>query len=139
MTDRIRLDDMTDDQLDQLYARAENAEADRNAAIERADLLQTQVWDYRQRILDIDAHATPYDVREEDPEGSPRAYLITVGSLHRALGTVGQSAAKCDAEAKLDAVRNALHIADAADVTDWQRGYRAAAERALAALNGQPG
>lgn len=34
-------------------------------------------------------------------------------------------------------VREALHIADSEDRTDWQRGYRAAAERALAVLDGE--
>lgn len=34
-------------------------------------------------------------------------------------------------------VREALHIADAEDHTDWQRGYRAAAERGLAVLDGE--
>lgn len=30
-----------------------------------------------------------------------------------------------------------LHVEDAVDVTDWQRGYRACAERAVAALDGK--
>lgn len=39
------------------------------------------------------------------------------------------------AEATVARVRAAVHIADEQDVTDWQRGYRACAERALAALD----
>ncbi|MFD8315916.1 hypothetical protein [Kitasatospora purpeofusca] len=35
-----------------------------------------------------------------------------------------------------DAVHDAVHVADEDDVTDWQRGYRACAERAVSALNG---
>jgi hypothetical protein len=31
-------------------------------------------------------------------------------------------------------VRAAVHVADEEDVTDWQRGYRACAERVIAAL-----
>lgn len=39
------------------------------------------------------------------------------------------------AEAAVVRVREAAHIADADDVTDWQRGYRACSERLLAALD----
>lgn len=47
----------------------------------------------RAAILDIDAHATPYG---EDSDGFVSGgYFITVGSLHRALGVVGHSTAKC--------------------------------------------
>ena len=98
MTDhRPDASSITDDELDALYARAERAE--------------TQAREYRQRILDIDAHATAYGVREGDFDGSPTAYLITVGSLRRALGTVGHTAPPCDAEARLAAVR-AEHARD---------------------------
>jgi hypothetical protein len=38
---------------------------------------------------------------------------------------------------RLAAVRAAVHIADDEDVTDWQRGYRACANRVLAALDGR--
>lgn len=49
----------------------------------------------RAAILDIDAHATPMGLlREDDPEGSPGYYHLTVGALHRALGVVGHSAVK---------------------------------------------
>jgi hypothetical protein len=39
------------------------------------------------------------------------------------------------AEAAIASVRAAVHIADDEDVTDWQRGYRACAVNALAALD----
>ncbi|WP_282203918.1 hypothetical protein [Kitasatospora fiedleri] len=42
------------------------------------------------------------------------------------------------AEACLSAVREAAHVADEHDVTDWQRGYRACAERVLAVLSRDP-
>lgn len=38
------------------------------------------------------------------------------------------------AEAAIERVRAALHVADEDDVTDWQRGYRACSRHALAAL-----
>lgn len=44
-------------------------------------------------IRDIDAHATPVGLADEnDPEGNPHHYLVTVGSLHRALGKSGTGA-----------------------------------------------
>lgn len=43
-------------------------------------------------ILDIDAHATPLG---EDEDGfATTGYLISVGSLHRALGLVGHGAGR---------------------------------------------
>lgn len=55
------------------------------------------LWQAKQRlielILDIDAHATPFG---EDEHGFVTGgYLISVGSLHRALGFVGHTAPKC--------------------------------------------
>ncbi|MFI0827215.1 hypothetical protein ACH4Q7_22480 [Streptomyces roseolus] len=41
-------------------------------------------------------------------------------------------------EAAIERVRTAAHIADDRDVTDWQRGYRAAVTRILAALDADP-
>jgi hypothetical protein len=52
-------------------------------------------------IEDIDAHATPLG---EDEDGFvATGYLVAVGSLHRALGKIGHSAVKCNAEAERDA------------------------------------
>ena len=42
-----------------------------------------------------------------------------------------------EARAIVERVRNAAAIADATDVTDWQRGYRACADRVLAALQSE--
>jgi hypothetical protein len=39
------------------------------------------------------------------------------------------------AEAALNAIRAAVHIADPDDLTDWQRGYRACSNRAIAVLD----
>lgn len=47
-------------------------------------------------VLDIDAHATPLG---EDGDGFVAVgYAISVGSLHRALGIIGHSAARCSSE-----------------------------------------
>ena len=47
----------------------------------------------RNAILDIDAHATGFG---EDVDGFvDGGYLISVGSLHRALGVVGHTTRKC--------------------------------------------
>lgn len=46
-----------------------------------------RIRDLEAAIQDIDAHATPCGLLDEsDPEGSPHHYLVTTGSLHRALG-----------------------------------------------------
>lgn len=58
----------------------------------------------REHILDIDAHATPYGDIPGEP-GYVGTYLLTAGALHRALGTIGHSAARCQAEAERDAAR----------------------------------
>lgn len=56
------------------------------ALMDRADRLEAA-------ILDIDAHATALG---EDGQGFVAGgYIITVGSLHRALGVVGHPAARC--------------------------------------------
>jgi hypothetical protein len=49
-------------------------------------------------ILDIDAHATPFGDIPDDP-GYVGTYLVTAGALHRALGKIGHTAPKCQAEA----------------------------------------
>lgn len=51
----------------------------------------------RAAILDIDAHAAPFG---EDADGFVTGgYIISVGSLHRALGVVGHSSRKCTPDA----------------------------------------
>ena len=47
----------------------------------------------REAILDIDAHATPFGT--DDDGFVTGGYLISVGSLHRALGVVGHTSIKC--------------------------------------------
>ena len=54
------------------------------------DLDVTMAPAMRGAILDIDAHATPYGTGEW-----AEAYVISAGSLHRALGLVGHSSPKC--------------------------------------------
>lgn len=78
MTERLTVDSISSDQLDRLYD-------------ERDQL--------RAAILDIDAHATPIGLADEnDPDGNPHHYALTVGALHRALGKVGHTAPSCQAE-----------------------------------------
>lgn len=72
-------------------------------AIRLADALDADraaLQKLRSHILDISAHATPFSDIEDDP-GYVAIYLLTAGALHRALGTIGHSAASCDAEAKV--------------------------------------
>lgn len=67
--------------------------------------------------------------------------VITVGSAtvaDRVYGDNGIAGRLAAAEAALARVREAVHIADPDDATDWQRGYRACAERAHAALDTRP-
>lgn len=53
-------------------------------------------------IRDIDAHATPIGLlHEDDPDGSPHHYLVSVGALHRALGKSNGTGVKCDVERNL--------------------------------------
>lgn len=66
----------------------------------------------RAHILDIDAHATPYDDLPEDP-GYVGTYLLTSGALHRALGSLGHSAAKCPAAIKAGRLQDQLEKAEA--------------------------
>lgn len=62
------------------------------------DALRQQVADLKAAIADIDAHATPIGLlHEDDPDGSPHHYAVTVGALHRALGKA-YTAESCDAE-----------------------------------------
>src|SRR5260221_62628 len=81
----------------------------------------------RAAIRDIDAHATPVGLLDEnDPEGSPAHYLVTTGALHRAIGKVG-AAAKCEAEAELSALRERVklvpHLAETGEDQFGQQGY----------------
>lgn len=72
------------------------------------DRLSQENNQLRQHILDIDAHATPYGDIPDDP-GHVGTYLVTAGALHRALGKIGHTAPKCEAEA---AVKRVKQLAD---------------------------
>ena len=65
--------------------------------------LTSEVSRLRAHILDIDAHAAPFG---EDANGFVTGgYVISVGSLHRALGAVGHTAPKCTTENPCPACR----------------------------------
>lgn len=103
------------------------------------DQLYDQRDQLRAAVLDIDAHATPIGLADQnDPDGNPHHYAVTVGALHRALGKIGHTAPLCTAEAERDgayreraqllALLAALHpsvIAPAPDVDEdgWQILY----------------
>lgn len=98
------------------------------------DQLTAELDQLRQHILDIDAHATPYGDIPNDP-GYVGTYLLTAGALHRALGKIGHTAPKCEAEAALAAVeqdrdrlralitRLADELQDAREGTCWQGNF----------------
>lgn len=73
--------------------RPEPSVGDAAAKIEGVLRLTADALRLRDAILDIDAHATPFG---SDNDGYVTGgYLISVGSLHRALGVVGHTAPKC--------------------------------------------
>lgn len=118
MTDRPGLDQLTSNDLDQLYAEldrlttelrryteADSADAAAGSYAGRAEHAEAERDRYRQAILDIDAHATPIGLaHQDDPDGNPHHYAVTVGALHRALGKVGHTATPCTAEAAVTRV-----------------------------------
>ena len=60
---------------------------------------------------------------------------VTLDAISTALNAAGfEYGVGDEARAIVERVRDAAAIADATDVTDWQRGYRACADRVLAAL-----
>lgn len=71
-------------------------------AAARSDLAaaKARVAELEAHILDIDAHATPFGDIPDDP-GWVGTYLVTAGSLHRALGKIGHTAPSCDAEERI--------------------------------------
>lgn len=59
---------------------------------------ECRVSELKAAIADIDAHATPVGLlNNDDPDGSPHHYLLTVGALHRALGKA-HTAEPCESE-----------------------------------------
>ena len=89
-------------------------------AVERSHLLTVEVERYRQHILDIDAHATPFGPDLVDEPGFNGSYLISAGALHRALGLIDQTAPSCNAEAELEAARSRVHCLEV-EVRDLER------------------
>lgn len=88
------------DERDRLRVALVESEAARQEAVGEVVRLSRHLLEANDRterltaaILDIDAHATPFG---EDEDGFVTGgYLVSVGSIHRALGIVGRSAAKC--------------------------------------------
>lgn len=79
----------------------------------------------RAAIADIDRHATPVGLlNNDDPEGSPHHYLVTTGSLHRALSKA-YTAEPCESErkrlrAELDQLREANDHAEEDAEARWK-------------------
>lgn len=91
----------------------------------------------------------------ETPTGLREQYAAAIASYDHAVGLASDPAPRghhygqADAvlavrdreleqvRAEVQRVRDAIHVADNEDVTDWQRGYRACSERALNALDPQ--
>lgn len=76
----------------------------------RVGELNNTIGELRASIADIDAHATPVGLlHNDDPEGSPHHYMLTVGALHRALGKA-YTAEPCESErARLRSELDRLH------------------------------
>lgn len=73
--------------------------------------LREQAEALKAAILDIDAHSTAMG---EDGDGFiTGGYIVTVGSLHRALGAVGHTARKCSHEARCPTCAQAAALAAA--------------------------
>ena len=73
--------------------------------------LREQAEALKAAILDIDAHSTAMG---EDGDGFiTGGYIVTVGSLHRALGAVGHTARKCSHEARCPTCEQAEALAAA--------------------------
>lgn len=94
---------------------APNDEMSRQVTDAVMAVVQPEIDRLRAHILDIDAHATPYGDIPDDP-GYTGVYLVTAGALHRALGTIGHSAPKCQAEAVIKRV--SAHLAEY-ETGDW--------------------
>lgn len=67
------------------------------------------------------------------PDAHPDDVLAYRGDAYAVMPIIERL--RANDHAALDRARAAAHVADDHDVTDWQRGYRACAERVLAALN----
>lgn len=88
-------------EIDRLHEAEWNAQRDRtlaeghqmryDALVETMRRMGEEGEAMRAAILDIDAHATGYGVGDDD---AIHHYIISAGSLHRALGLVGHTAPK---------------------------------------------
>lgn len=63
------------------------------SGLDRELRLQDQVRRLEEAILDIDAHATGVAVDEDG--FNTGGYLVSIGSLHRALGVIGHTSVPC--------------------------------------------
>ncbi|MFE9738854.1 hypothetical protein [Streptomyces sp. NPDC006477] len=82
-----------------------------------------------------DAVIAQLKLRSEIAEAKARELDGAADIAVRAIQLMNAAGAERDAaRATVERVQDAVHIADDADVTDWQRGYRACADRVLAAL-----
>lgn len=96
----------------ELLPGAEDAGMDAYDQIPRAiKALRAERDQLRAHILDIDAHATPYEDLPDDP-GYVGLYLLTSGALHRALGKVGHTAVPCQDAKKVAEVMEKLEEAE---------------------------
>lgn len=88
----------------------------------RVGELNNTIGELRASIADIDAHAIPVGLlHNDDPEGSPHHYLLTVGALHRALGKA-YTAEPCESErarlrVEVDRLRREVEFE--ANAVDW--------------------
>lgn len=124
----------------------ERLRAERDEAQKRADWLRGHAeWLSNERdalkaaVLDVDAHATPFGDIPEDP-GYVGTYLVTAGALHRALGKIGHTAPKCQAEAAVERGRRAAEKwrtdLKANERESWAITARHVCAEILAALEG---
>jgi hypothetical protein len=111
----------------------------------RVDRLTRERDEARAAIADIDRHATPIGLlHEDDPEGSPHHYIVTVGALHRALGKA-YTAEPCEAERlrlRAEVARLRGELAGASDMAttarDFNERQRATMQRAIMDAAGYP-
>lgn len=109
---RAREADALQQRVTELEAEHERLESFAEGSTRYMENAERDIRELRQHILDIDAHATPYGDIPDEP-GWVGTYLVTAGALHRALGKVGYSAPKCEAEQHVATLTEALErIAD---------------------------
>lgn len=113
-------------------AKVEHAEAGAELSSERLAEVRQELAEaraegeqFRQHILDIDAHATPYEDLPDDP-GYVGLYLLTSGALHRALGKVGHTAVPCQDARKVTELQEKLEQAerDLTEAKQWHDTYQ---------------